>query len=80
MSGEEKKLKEIISKVLLLDETKIYDGISRNDVEAWDSLTHLILISEIETVFQISFSDEDVIEINTIGDLKAKMRKHGIQI
>jgi len=80
MVNPEKKLKEIVSKVLLLEETEINDDISRKDVESWDSLAHLMLINEVESAFGVFLSDEDTVEINTIGDLKRKLRKLGIKI
>ncbi len=80
MTNTEEKLKEILSKVLLLERAEVKDEVSRKDHEAWDSLTHLMLINEVETAFEITFSDEDIIEINTIGDLKEKMRKLGVKI
>jgi acyl carrier protein len=75
MTSAEKSLREIVAKVLLLQESQVNDDVSRKDSEAWDSLAHLMLISEIEATFEVSFSDDDIVEINTIGDLKQKLRK-----
>lgn len=40
-----------------------------NDIEAWDSLSHIILISAIEEEFGIEFSQREVIKFKTVGDL-----------
>jgi len=80
MVSPEKKLKEILSKVLLLEEAEINDDVSRKDVESWDSLAHLMLINEVESAFGVFLSDEDTVEIDTIGDLKRKLRKLGVKI
>lgn len=80
MISAEKSLREIVAKVLLLQESQVSDDISRKDSEAWDSLAHLMLINEIEATFEVSFSDDDIVEINTIGDLKQKLRELGLEL
>ena len=80
MTSAEKSLTEIVAKVLLLQESQVSDDISRKDSEAWDSLAHLMLINEIEATFEVSFSDDDIVEINTIGDLKQKLRELGLEL
>jgi acyl carrier protein len=66
----ENKLLDILSKVLLLDTDKITDDIRRKDFEPWDSMAHLVIVSEIENEFEIFFEDEEVIELWTVGDIK----------
>jgi len=80
VSREEETLRKIVSKVLLLDESNIGDDLSRNDLEAWDSLAHLMLISEVESSFQVTLSDDDIVAINTVGDLKRILRKLGVSV
>lgn len=70
MTDFENKLLDILSKVLLLDTDKITDDIRRKDFEPWDSMAHLVIVSEIENEFEIFFEDEEVIELWTVGDIK----------
>lgn len=35
----------------------------RSEFENWDSLTHLQLVSEIETAFSVSFDMDEIVEI-----------------
>jgi len=80
VNSAEKKLIEILTKVLLLEESKISDELSRDDVEEWDSLAHLMLINELEETFQITINDDDILAIHTIGDLKKVLKKLGVNI
>lgn len=75
MTSAEKKLREVVAKVLLLKESEVNDDISRKNAESWDSLAHLMLINEIEAAFEVSFTDDDIVEINTVGELKRKLRE-----
>lgn len=70
MADFEEKLLEILSKVFLLDKDKITDELRRKDFEPWDSMNHLIIVSEIENEFEIFFEDEEVVELWTVGDIK----------
>jgi acyl carrier protein len=70
MPDFEENLLEILSKVLLLDKEKITDDLRRKDFEPWDSMAHLVIVSEIENEFEIFFEDEEVIELWTVGDIK----------
>lgn len=70
MADFEEKLMEILSKVFLLDKEKITDDLRRKDFEPWDSMNHLIIVSEIENEFEIFFEDEEVVELWTVGDIK----------
>jgi len=79
-STTDEKLKDILAKVLLLDETKISDGMSRKNVEEWDSMAHLMLVSEIESAFEVTMNDDDIMEIQTVGDIKKTLKKLGITI
>ncbi|RJS74832.1 acyl carrier protein [Candidatus Bathyarchaeota archaeon] len=80
MASNEKTLKEILAKVLILEENDVNDAVSRENTESWDSLAHLMLITEVESAFGVTFSDEDIIEIKTVGDLKSKLRKLGVKL
>ena len=70
MTDFEDKLLDILSKVLLLDKDKVTDDLRRKDFEPWDSMAHLVIVSEIENEFEIFFEDEEVIELCTVGDIK----------
>ncbi len=40
-----------------------------NDVEGWDSLSHVNLIMAVENRFNIRFSQKDVVGFKNVGDL-----------
>ncbi len=80
MNSADDKLKDILAKVLLIDKNKISDEMSRKSVEEWDSMAHLMLVSEIEAVFEVAMSDDDIMEIQTVGDIKKTLKKLGIAL
>ncbi|MHA1587956.1 MAG: acyl carrier protein [Candidatus Thorarchaeota archaeon] len=75
MTDAESTLTEIISKVLLLDKNELTDDLKRGDYEPWDSMAHLVLISEIENEFGVFFEDDEVVNIWTVADIKSLLSK-----
>lgn len=75
MVSTEVRLLDILSKVLLLDKKEIKDDLRRKDFEPWDSMAHLVIVSEVENEFAIFFEDEEVVDIWTVGDLKKLLTK-----
>ena len=74
-----KRLKIILSKVLQLRENEITDQLTPADVEAWDSMNALILVSELERNFKIKFTYADITGVKCIGDIKAALIRYGVQ-
>jgi acyl carrier protein len=70
MRESDDRLLDILGKVLFLEKDEITDDIKRKDHENWDSMAHLMIITEVEGAFGISFEDDEVADIWTVGDLK----------
>lgn len=51
------------------DDIKITPEMSANDVDGWDSLSHVNLIVTIETKFNIRFSQKELLTFKNVGDL-----------
>ena len=75
MSDTNTRLLEIVSQVLLLEVDEITDSLRRKDYEPWDSMAHLMLISEVENQFEIFFEDEEIVDIWTVADLREFLLK-----
>jgi len=73
-----KQLKKILSKVLGIGESSITDKTSPENVSSWDSFNTLMLISEIETVFNIKLTMQEAVNIKSVKDIKDILKNHGI--
>lgn len=51
---------------------------SSEQVQRWDSLQHIALVRAIETTFRISLSMDEMMEMRTVGDIEAVLRRHGV--
>ena len=63
------KLNEIFIDVLDLDECELTDETSANDIEEWDSLSHIQLIVAIEKAFKIKFTSLEIMRWKNVGEM-----------
>jgi len=70
------KLNEIFSDVFDEDIT-VTPETTANDIEEWDSLTHITLISEVEDAFDIKFAMKDVLGMKNVGEMADIIEKNG---
>ena len=80
MNDTIKKLNSIIARVLRISETNINDLTSPETVPSWDSYNALMLVSELEAGFSVHFTIDEVVAVKNVGDVKAALRKHGIEL
>ena len=63
------KLNEIFIDVLDLDEVELTDATNVNDIEEWDSLSHIQLIVAIEKSFGIKFTSLEIMKWKNVGEM-----------
>ena len=76
MSYEEIKsrLNKVFCKVFKDNSLVISDETTAKDIEKWDSLTHLILISTTESEFGIKFKLKELIAMKNVGDFLSSIQ------
>jgi acyl carrier protein len=74
------KLKQILSKILGIDENLITDETSPDNVETWDSFNGLMLVSELEEGFNVKFTMDEVVSVKCVKDIKEALKKHGVNL
>ena len=78
--NNEQKLKQIISSVFKVDISTINNGTSPDSIESWDSLNHLNLVLALEEGFQVTFTEEQTVEILNYELIVETLKELGIAI
>ena len=63
------KLKPVFQKVLDENDITITRKMTAQDIEGWDSLRHVQLVSAVESAFGIKFKLREVLSMKNVGDL-----------
>lgn len=75
MSREEilNKINDILKEIFDDNSLIISFDTTANDVDDWDSLNHINIISTIESEFDVDFSMEEVLNFKNVGDIVDKI-------
>jgi acyl carrier protein len=63
------KLRLIFREIFSNPSLVLTDKMTANDVENWNSLTHMLMIAEVEKQFGIKFKLKDLNKIKQVADL-----------
>lgn len=70
-----KKVNEIFCDELDNDDIVLNDENTADDVEEWDSLSHIQLIVAVEKAFGIKFTSNEILSWNNVGELIDSIEK-----
>jgi acyl carrier protein len=73
MSDLYAQLTEIFQQVFDDDEIELAPELTANDVDGWDSLSHVNLIVTIEAHFDIRFTQKELLTFKNVGDLLSRI-------
>lgn len=73
------KLEQVIRNVFNLDHgIEILDNYGPGDLNEWDSLGHLSLMTEIESVYKISVSIDEMMKLQSVKDIKNFLKNKNV--
>ncbi len=72
----EERIKGIMEDILDVEAGEIGDEFHRDDVDAWDSMNHLRMITALEEAFDIRFTMDEIEEIESYRDLLNAVRRY----
>ena len=74
------KLNSIIAETLHLPMEQVKDELEMSQVESWDSLQHMNLVASLEQGFGIDFTFDEIILMQSVGEIKRVLRGKGVQV
>lgn len=68
-------LNDIFADVLDLDEVALQDDTTADDIEEWDSLSHIRLVVSIEQHYGVKFTTAEIEALNSVGHLVDRIQE-----
>lgn len=75
-----KKFEDLIVEHLKIERGEIEDSLTPKDVPHWDSMNYLLFIAELEKEYGISFSMDEVLGAQSLGDVRKMVHGKGIKV
>ncbi len=72
------KYKNVFSKSLSIETSKVSSDLKYNDIPEWDSIGHMTLISGLEEEFNISIETDDIIDFSSFEKGKEILKKYKV--
>jgi len=73
-------LRKAFRSALELPDGEIVDSLTYRSIEAWDSVAHMVLVSEIEDVFDVMLETQEVIDMSSFAKAVDLLDKHGVSL
>ncbi len=70
------KLDVLFRDIIGDDHIKLRSDTTAEDVEGWDSVTHISIIVGIESEFHIKFRTDEMEELKNVGDMVELIQRH----
>ena len=77
MSTKQKYL-EIFKTALNVSDDKLNENIKYNEIEEWDSIGHMTLMSALEEEFKITLETDDIVDFSSYKKGQEILKKYAI--
>lgn len=74
------KLETVVASVFGISESEVSDSTELKSIPAWDSMTHMVLISRLEEQYSVQLTGDEIADMQTIGDARRFLSGHGATV
>jgi acyl carrier protein len=78
MADNDRKMRDVLAMMLEVPVSEISDATEMDAVERWDSLKHLKIVLALEEAFDVSFDEENALEITSVPKIRAALCELGV--
>ncbi len=71
---------EIIASAIAIKKELVNENLTYQEIPEWDSMSHLLIVEAFEQFYQIKFDFNDILEMDTVGKIREKMKKYEVLV
>lgn len=72
------KLTQAFATALAIPEELVVPELSYGKIKQWDSTAHMILIAELENIFDVMLDTDDIIDMSSYEKTRQILEKYGV--
>jgi acyl carrier protein len=70
---DERRLHAVVTETLRITDEKYRPDLRLGDIDEWDSVAHLDLLSSIEQAFGVRFRSEEIVELTSLDEIRTRI-------
>lgn len=70
----------LVAKTIDVDPSEVVDDLNIDNCDTWTSLTHVALLSALESAYGVQFDIEESIEMDSIASIKDVLHNKGVSL
>lgn len=70
-------IEKILAEVLQIPTSRITENLAMKDVDSWDSLKHMELITSLEQSFEIQLTFDEIVAMQSVAEIKRVLKAKG---
>lgn len=70
-------IEKILAEVLQIPASGITENLAMKDVDSWDSLKHMELITSLEQSFEIQLTFDEIVAMQSVAEIKRVLKARG---
>lgn len=70
----------LVTQFLKIPENEIRDELTPKDIPDWDSMNYLLFIAELEKEYKITFTMDEVLSAQSVGDVRKALVAKGVSV
>jgi acyl carrier protein len=75
-----KSFEDIAAQRFNIAPEQVVDSLTAETIPGWDSMNYLLFITELEEVFHVSFTMDEVLSAKSLGSIRTHLRLKGAPV
>lgn len=72
-------LVQAFSDALAIPAERVTDDLAYNSIREWDSTAHMVLVAELERVFDILLDTDDIIDMSSVAEARRILARYDVE-